>query len=31
MYRKQGVDLTKRLDIHREAAVMFDDSLGRRK
>ena len=30
-YRKQGVDLTKRLDILREAAVIFDDTFARRK
>ena len=30
-YRKQGVDLTKRLDILREADVFFYDALARRK
>ena len=26
-YRRQGVDLTQRLDMLREAAVVFDDAL----
>lgn len=30
-YRKQGVDPTKRLDVLREAAVIFDYALARRK
>ena len=30
-YRKQGIGLTKRLDILREAVVIFDDVLARRK
>ena len=30
-YRKQGVDITKRHDILREAAVICDDALARRK
>ena len=30
-YRKQGVNLTNRLDILREAAGIFDDALARGK